>query len=310
MTEQPSFKTVFIFLDTDKYCSPFDMLVAIDVFPDSMIFKYENVTGEDAPKIIYDLLFPRGPLGAAHTKIFINGSNFDMVNEVVAATQSCMKSAPWGNSIIVDPRGGYSTAAAAVAKTLGASLEKGFGALEGKNVTVLAGTGPVGQTAARIYAAEKANVTISSRSSAKGQAVADKINEEVGAQKVRVVEVRSSEQTGVAIKDAEIVLAAGAGGIQLLSQADLNKSSTCKIVADINAIKPLGVEGLGSNDDGKELKTGVYGIGALAIGKLKIKIEKEMITRATLEPQGLFDYAVAYEIGKNAILKKLAKAAK
>ena len=310
MTEQPSFKTVFIFLDTDKYCSPFDMLVAIDVFPDSMIFKYENVTGEDAPKIIYDLLFPRGPLGAAHTKIFINGSNFDMVNEVVAATQSCMKSAPWGNSIIVDPRGGYSTAAAAVAKTLGASLEKGFGALEGKNVTVLAGTGPVGQTAARIYAAEKANVTISSRSSAKGQAVADKINEEVGAQKVRVVEVRSSEQTGVAIKDAEIVLAAGAGGIQLLSQADLNKSSTCKIVADINAIKPLGVEGLGSNDDGKELKPGVYGIGALAIGKLKIKIEKEMITRATLEPQGLFDYAVAYEIGKNAILKKLAKAAK
>ena len=310
MTEQPSFKTVFVFLDTDKYCSPFDMLVAIDVFPDSMIFKYENVTGEDAPKIIYDLLFPRGPLGAAHTKIFINGSNFDMVNEVVAATQSCMKSAPWGNSIIVDPRGGYSTAAAAVAKTLGASLEKGFGALEGKNVTVLAGTGPVGQTAARIYAAEKANVTISSRSSAKGQAVADKINEEVGAQKVRVVEVRSSEQTGVAIKDAEIVLAAGAGGIQLLSQADLNKSSTCKIVADINAIKPLGVEGLGSNDDGKELKPGVYGIGALAIGKLKIKIEKEMITRATLEPQGLFDYAVAYEIGKNAILKKLAKAAK
>ncbi len=310
MTEQPSFKTVFVFLDTDKYCSPFDMLVAIDAFPDSTIFKYENVTGEDAPKIVYDLLFPRGPEGAKHTKIFINGSNFDMVNEVVAATQKCMKSAPWGNSIIVDPRGGYSTAAGAVAKTLGASLEKGFGALEGKNVTVLAGTGPVGQTAARIYASEKANVTITSRSMAKGQAVADKITAEVGAQRVKVVEVTNPEQTTTAIKDAEIILAAGAGGIQLLSQADLNKAPKCKIVADINAIKPLGVEGLGSNEDGKELKPGVYGIGALAIGKLKIKIEKEMITRATLEPQGLFDYAVAYEIGKNAIMKKLAKAAK
>ena len=311
MTEQPSFKTVFIFLDTDKYCSPFDMLVAIDAFPDSMIFKYENVTDEDAPKIVYDLLFPRGPLGAAHTKIFINGSNFDMVNKVVEATQQCMKSAPWGNSIIVDPRGGYSTAAGAVAKTLGASLEKGLGPLEGKNVTVLAGTGPVGQTAARIYAAEKANVTITTRTMAKGQAVADKINEEVGAQRVKVMEVRSSEQTGAAIKDAEIVLAAGAGGIQLLSAAELDKyGAKCEIVADINAIKPLGVEGLGSSDDGKELKPGVYGIGALAIGKLKIKIEKEMIKRATLEPQGLFDYAVAYEIGKNSILKKLAKAAK
>jgi hypothetical protein len=308
LTEQPSFKTVFVFLDTDKYCSPFDMLVAIDAFPDSMIFKYENVTDEDAPKIVFDLLFPRGPLGAAHTKIFINGSNFDMVNAVVAATQKCMKSAPWGTSIIVDPRGGYSTAAGAVAKTLGASLEKGFGTLEGKNVTVLAGTGPVGQTAARIYAAEKANVTITTRSMTKGQAVADKINEEVGAKRVKVVEVRSSEQTGAAIKDAEIVLAAGAGGIQLLSAAEMDKyGAKCKIVGDINAIKPLGVEGLGSNDDGKEIKPGVYGIGALAIGKLKIKIEKEMIKRATIEPQGLFDYGVAYDIGKNSILKKLAK---
>jgi hypothetical protein len=306
---QPTFKTVFVFLDTDKYCSPFDMLVAIDAFPDSMIFKYENVNDVEAPKIVFDLLFPRGPAGAAHTKIFINGSNFEMVEKVVEATQKAMKSAPWGNSIIVDPRGGYSTAAAAVAKTFGASMEQGLGTLEGKQVTVLAGTGPVGQTAARIYAAEKADVTISSRSLAKGQAVADKINAECGATRVKVVEVAKPEQTATAVKDAEIILAAGAGGIQLLSKADLDAATNCKIVGDINAIKPLGVEGLGPNDDGVELKTGVWGIGALAIGKLKIKTEVEMIKRATAEPQGLFDYAIAYTIAKEAILKKLAKAA-
>lgn len=305
---QPTFKTVFVFLDTDKYCSPFDLLVAIDAFPDSMIFKYENVTGEDAPKIVYDLLFPRGPLGAAHTKVFINGSNFEEVEKVVAATQKAMSTAPWGNSIIVDPRGGYSTAAAAVAKTLGASMEKGLGSLEGKKVTVLAGTGPVGQTAARIYAAEKAEVTISSRSLAKGQVVADKINKECGANRVKVVEVSKPEQTVGAVKDAEIILAAGAGGIQLLTLADLEKAPKCKIVGDINAIKPLGVEGLGPNDD-KEMKPGVWGIGALAIGKLKIKTEVEMIKRATIEPQGLFDYSIAYTIAKDQILKKLAKAA-
>jgi hypothetical protein len=306
---QPTFKTVFVFLDTDKYCSPFDMLVAIDAFPDSMIFKYENVNDIEAPKIVFDLLFPRGPAGAAHTKVFINGSNFEMVEKVVEATQKAMKSAPWGNSIIVDPRGGYSTAAAAVAKTFGASMEKGLGTLEGKKVTVLAGTGPVGQTAARIYAAEKADVTISSRSLAKGQAVADKINAECGATRVKVVEVAKPEQTATAVKEAEIILAAGAGGIQLLSKADLDAAPNCKIVGDINAIKPLGVEGLGPNDDGIELKAGVWGIGALAIGKLKIKTEVEMIKRATAEPQGLFDYAIAYTIAKEAILKKLAKAA-
>src|SRR5512140_2209315 len=243
---QPTFKTVFVFLDTDKYCSPFDMLVAIDAFPDSMIFKYENVTAEDAPKIVFDLLLPRGPEGAKHTKVFINGSNFEMVEKVVQATQKAMKSAPWGNSIIVDPRGGYSTAAAAVAKTFGASMEKGLGSLEGKKVTVLAGTGPVGQTAARIYAAEKADVTITSRSLAKSQVVADKINAEVGANRVKVIEVSKPEQTAAAVKDAEIILAAGAGGIQLLSIADLKSAKKCKIVADINAIKPVGVEGLDS----------------------------------------------------------------
>ena len=58
---------------------------------------------------------------------------------------------------------------------------------------------------------------------AKGQAVADKINQEVGAQRVTVVEVTKPEQTAEAIKGAEIVLSAGAGGIQLLSAADLDK---------------------------------------------------------------------------------------
>jgi methylene-tetrahydromethanopterin dehydrogenase len=306
---QPNYKTVFVFLDTDKYCSPFDLLVAVDCFPDSMIFKYENVTGEDAPKIVFDLLFPRGPAGAANTKIFINGSNFEEVEKVVTATQNAMKSAPWGNSIIVDPRGGYSTAAAAVAKTFGTAMEKGLGNLENKKVVILAGTGPVGQTAARIYAAEKADVTITSRSLAKGQIIADKINAEVGTQRVKVVEVSRPEQTAAAIRDAEIILAAGAGGIQLLSKADIDSAAKCKIIADINAIKPLGVEGLGSNDDGVELKLGVFGIGALAIGKLKIKTETEMINRATAEAQGLFDYSIAYTIAKDAILKKLAKAA-
>ena len=258
-------------------------------------------------KLSMTCFFLRGPEGAKHTKVFINGSNFEMVEKVVEATQKAMKSAPWGNSIIVDPRGGYSTAAAAVAKTFGAAMEKGFGTLEGKKVTVLAGTGPVGQTAARIYAAEKAIVTITSRSIAKGQAVADKINQEVGAQRVKVVEVTKPEQTADAVKDAEIVLSAGAGGIQLLAKAQIGTS--CKIIADINAIKPLGVEGLGSNDDSVEIKPGVYGIGALAIGKLKIKTETEMIKRATAEPQGLFDYSIAYTIAKDAILKKLAKAA-
>ena len=44
-----------------------------------------------------------------------------------------------------------------------------------------------------------------------------KSTKNVGAKRVKVVEVTKPEQTAAAIKDAEIVLSAGAGGIQLLS---------------------------------------------------------------------------------------------
>jgi methylene-tetrahydromethanopterin dehydrogenase len=306
LTEK-QFKTVFIFLDTDKYASPFDMLVTIDALPDVTILKFENITGDDAAKIVYDTIFPRGPAGAKHTKIFINGSNFDQVEEVVAKTKECMFP-PFENSIVVDPRGAYTTAAAAVVKTLKMSMKKGLGTLENKKVTVLAGTGPVGKVAAKLYASEKASVTITSRSMQKGLKVAEKINKEMGSEIVKVIEARSPEQTGEAIKDAEIILAAGAGGIQLLDKETLTTfGKNCRIAADVNAIPPVGIEGLGSNEEGIEIQPGIFGIGALAIGRLKIKIETKLIKRATDEPKGIFDYAVAYDIGKSAVLKKLAK---
>lgn len=297
-------KKIFIFIDTDKHASPFDILTTIDTFPDAAILKYENVTAEDAEKIVYDAMFPRGPEGAKHTKIFINGHDFKRVNEILEKTRKCMFP-PFELAVIVDPRGAYTTATAAVAKTLEFSLEKGFGNLENKTVTVLAGTGPVGQTAGRLYASEKANVIVTSRSLQKASSVATKINEEFENEIARGIEAQTPEETGKAIENAEIILSAGAAGVQLLPLETLEEyGKNCKIVADINAIPPLGVEGLKSEADGEEILPNIFGIGALAIGKLKNKIEVELIKRAAEEPKGIFDYKIAYEIAKKAILRK------
>jgi len=62
---------------------------------------------------------------------------------------------------------------------------------------------------------------------------------------------------------------------------------------------------LKSKVDGEEILPNILGIGALAIGKLKIKTEVELIKRAAEEPKGIFDYKIAYEIAKKAILEKL-----
>jgi methylene-tetrahydromethanopterin dehydrogenase len=163
----------------------------------------------------------------------------------------------------------------------------------------------VGQTAARLYAWEKTDVIVTSRSLQKASSLATKINEECGEEKVRGVEAQTAEEIGKAIEKTEIILSAGAAGTNLLPLNVLKEHGRkCRIVADINAIPPLGVEGLDSNTDGKEILPCVFGIGALAIGKMKNRIEVELIKRVAEEPRGVFDYKTGYEIAKKLTLEK------
>jgi len=298
-------KNVILFLDTDKHTSPFDILTAIDLFPEAQILQYSNITPEDAKRIIQDAMFPRGPEGAKHTKIFIGGTDAEKATEILETAKKCLFP-PFELTIIIDPRGAYTTASAAVAKTLATSIEKELGDLRGKTVTVLAGTGPVGQTAARLYVMEGANVVVTSRKLERSTAVATKINEETKTERARGVEATQPNEIGVSIKDADIILSAGAAGISLLPLNVFKEyGKLCKVVGDINAIPPLGVEGLKPTDDGIEVLPGVLGIGALAIGALKNKVEAQLFKRAVEAPKGIFDYKIAYEIAKSMALAKV-----
>jgi hypothetical protein len=297
------YKPIFIFLDTDKHASPFDILTVIDLIPDVVVLKYEQVTPDDAEKIIYDAMFPRGPKGAKFTKVFVNGKDLNTVNAIVERLRKIMFP-PFELAVIVDPRGSYTTASAAVLKTLQLSMKLGLGSFEGKSVTVLAGTGPVGIAAAWLYASEGANVTVTSRELSRAQGVANSINNELKVNRVVGVEARTPEQVGKAIENADIVLSTGAPSVTLLPLNVLKSyGKRVRIVADVNAIPPYGIEGIDPNMDGKEMIPGVYGIGALVIGILKNNIETELIKKALQEPKGIFDFRSAYEIGKNLFLK-------
>jgi hypothetical protein len=298
---EPKHKIAFIFLDTDKHASPFDMLFTMDLFPEAEIIKYEDVTGEDTEKIVHDAIFPRGPEGAKYTKLFINGRDFKRANEILEKAKHSMIP-PFEISVIIDPRGAYTTATAAVAKTLELSVAKQLGTLENKVVAILAGTGPVGQTAARLYASEKAEIILTSRSLQKATSIATRINEDFDIERVRGVEAQTVEDVGDAIKNADIVLSAGTAATELLPLEVLKKhGKKCRIVADINAVQPLGVEGLDSDSYGKELLPNIYSIGALVINKLKQKVEAGLIMKAVEEPKGIFDYKIAYEIAKKTV---------
>ncbi len=295
-------KVTMIFLDTDKHVSPFEVTTFIDLFPEAHVLLYSNVTPDDAKKIIQDAMFSRG---CKNTKIFIGGSDVDRALEILEIAKKTMFP-PFEMPIIIDPRGAYTTAAGAVGKIYMLMKKLGLGDFKDKNVAVLAGTGPVGIAAAKIFALEEANVIVTSRSLSRAEAVATKINKEVGAERVKGVQASSPEEIGRAIENVEIVLATGAAGVQLLPLSILKDfGKKCKIVADVNAVPPLGIEGLKPKDDGKEIIPGVYDIGALPIGALKNRILEELFRKVVESRKGIFDFVSAYNIFKEVLAKEL-----
>jgi len=143
---------------------------------------------------------------------------------------------------------------------------------------------------------------------ARSTAVASKINQEVGSELACGVKASEPNEVGDAIKGSDVILSAGAAGITLLHLKVLKEyGKRSKVVGDINAVPPLGVEGLKSTDENVEFLPGVWGIGALSIGTFKNKVEAQLFKRAVETPKGIFDYKVAYDIAKSMVLAKLQK---
>ena len=72
------------------------------------------------------------------------------------------------------------------------------------------------------------------------------------------------------------------------------------MVADVNAVPPSGIEGVGVKDNGTPIEgTNAVGIGALAIGDVKYKTEtglfKEMIEA---EKPVYLDFRAAYKLAQ------------
>ncbi|MDK6029255.1 methylene-tetrahydromethanopterin dehydrogenase N-terminal domain-containing protein [Ignisphaera sp. 4213-co] len=300
-SQQP--KIVFLFLDTDKHVSPFEPLMVADLFPDAHILLYSNVEPADAQRIVQDAMFPRGPKGVRYTKMFVGGYDVEKVEKIVEVIKKTMFP-PFEFAVVVDPRGSNTTAAAAVAKMYQICVKHGFGDFKNKNVAILAGTGPVGVAAAVMFGMEGAKVFVTSRSMEKAVAVANRVNKELGAEVVTGVKAHTQDEMCKAIENADLVLATGAAGVRLLNLETLrNCGKRVKVVADVNAVPPTGVEGLDPNDDDKEILPGVYGVGALRIGTLKNKVLAELFKRAVESAKGIFEYKEAWSVAKQLIAK-------
>jgi methylene-tetrahydromethanopterin dehydrogenase len=258
-----------------KNVSPFDVNMACDAGYD-VVVPYGDVTLDQVAPLTQDAIFSRGPKGVKRTGIFIGGREIGMAADMLDAARAAMVP-PFEVSVFADPSGAFTTAAAMVA-CVERQLRKAHNTdLAGKTVVVLGGTGPVGAAAAVLASTAGAKVMIASHTSAtRARMTSEVVNARYGAH-TEPVESSSDSQKADLASLAEVILATAKAGVRVMGAEQLARAQRLLVAADVNAVPPAGIEGLGVMDDGAPLKSGsgkAVGVGALAIGNVKYQVQR------------------------------------
>ncbi len=283
-------------ITASKNASPFDVNMAYDAGFDKVV-PYTNVALDEVVALTQDAIFSRSPSGVKREGIFIGGRDIDLAMQMLNLSKGAMFS-PFSCSVFADPSGAFTTAAAMVAK-IEFNLHKHFGLdLSGKTLSVFGASGPVGSCAAIIAALQGATVQLVAH-----RAVAE-LEQKVLAWNtqfqinLQVVDGSSEPAKKHVLESTEIALCAAAAGVQVLSINHLSVAKQLKIVADVNAVAPLGVAGVLVSADGVKIEGSLaYGIGAMAIGSLKYMTQQQLLQQmlSADKPQ-VFEFMAAFKL--------------
>ena len=284
-----------------KHMSPFDVNMALDAGFDTAI-PYTSVTLDDVTGLVQDAIFSRGPEGVKRTGMFIGGKRAIEALDMMKRAKAAMVP-PFEISVFADPAGSFTTAAAMVACVKVALKEKFATELNGKRIAIFGGTGVVGFASGVIAAIDGAQATLIGYD---GPDRVRKLAEEANARfsvNIAYADGSTEEQKEELVRGADIIFAAGPAGKRLITLDQMKQAKHLRVVTDVNAVPPSGVEGVGVNDNATPIPgISAIGIGALAVGNIKYKTEaglfKEMIE--TEKPLYL-DFRDAY-----ALAQKLA----
>jgi hypothetical protein len=281
-------------LDSSPHPSVFDRIVALDGGADE-VMSYGGVTEDAVRDLVHGAIFTRGPKDLRNTAIFIGGTDMPAGERLLASVRKAFFG-PMRVSVMLDPNGSNTTAVAAVAKLLQAA---GAGNIKGGRAVVTAGTGPVGVRAAGLLAKAGADVVLTSRRPEQNTQVIEGLQHRFG-DSVRVVKMADGSQAAAVIEGAQMVLNAGGAGICLVPRDAWAGRAGLRAVADLNAVPPLGVEGIEVNDDGVE-REGLTVFGALGVGKLKMKIHKASIARLFEQNDLVLDAETIAEVARELV---------
>ncbi len=280
-------KLLFQF-DTDSHPSVFDTVVAYDGGADHVI-GHAGLTPDQVGALVDGTIFTRPPKEKKNTAIFVGGSDMEAGEALLAAVRKRF----FGDfrvSVMLDSNGSNTTAAACVAKLMTS------GSITGKRAVILAGTGPVGQRAAVMLAkAGAGEILLTSRQQGRANKTATDLRERFGLE-VTPIEAPTAEDRAKILEGAQILIATGATGVELLKEAHWISNPTLELVADANATPPLGLGGLDMMDRGTD-RSGKKVWGAIGFGTLKLALHRACIAKLfetndqILNAEAIFDIA-------------------
>ena len=263
-------RKLLLHLDTSPMASVFDRIVAYDGGADEVL-SYAGVCVDAVRDLVHGAIFTRGPKDLHNTAIFISGTDMTAGEQLLDAVQRTFFG-PMRVSVMLDSNGSNTTAVAAVARLL-----QVVGDVRGRRAIVVAGTGPVGTRAAGLLARAGANVAITSRHADEAGRVAAHMRERFGGV-IESIVVTDVSQLAPALGGAELLLNAGPAGVQLVPRAAWADVRSLRAVVDLNAVPPLGIEGVDVTDSAAD-RNGVKTFGALGVGTFKMKVHKRCVAK-------------------------------
>jgi ribulose 1,5-bisphosphate synthetase/thiazole synthase len=282
-------------LDSSRLPSVFDQVVAYDAGADD-IMSYGGVTETDVRDLIHGCIFTRGPKDLHNTAVWIGGSNMSAGEQLLAMAQDALF-APFTVSMMLDSNGSNTTAVAAVVR-----IEEALGSLEGKKVLILAGTGPVGQRAAGLLAKDGAHVVITSRKPEQGEKARQFISARFDVQ-VEATTMNDPAALPELCRDIDVLLNSGPAGVQMVPRSAWTAAKSLKIAVDLNAVPPLGIEGIEVSDAGVT-RDGVVVYGAFGVGNFKTKLHKACVARLFTRNDLVLDAETIADVARELVAKK------
>lgn len=280
---------ILVQLDTDSQPSVFDGVVAVDSGVDHL-FRHSGITADNVRDRVHGAIFTRGTDDLKSTALFIGGSDVTLGEAVLQAVRKSFFG-PMRVSVMLDSNGANTTAVAAV---LAARKHLDLGKT---TALVLGGTGPVGRRVVRLLAREGATVRVASRDAVRAEAVCRDVAAVVSGAKLTAHGVADSTAAEKALVDCELVIAAGAAGVELLSADGRRNCASLRVAIDLNAVPPAGIGGIEPFDKAAD-HSGVVGYGAIGVGGAKMKLHKAAIQKLFEKNDVILDADELYGLGK------------